>query len=85
MQKFWNVGSVIIILGLGIWIFFLLRANIQWKEFIQNLSKKIIPADQLKTAIENDVSAQSISGGELWNQFQSKVNEMTIDLKFNNK
>lgn len=85
MQKFWNIGSVIIILGLSVWIFFLIRANIQWKEFIENMSKKIIPADQLQTAIENNVAVKSLSGEELFKQFQNKVNEMTIDLKFNNQ
>ena len=57
----------------------------QWKQFVQSLPKRIVTADTTVQANGTD-SAQkkSITGAELWEQFKNQVNEMTIDLKFNN-
>lgn len=86
MQKFWNIASVIIILGLGVWIYFIIQANSKYKQLI---GKRIVitPESQPTPATPEQTipeAEKTISGAQLWSAFQKKVSEMTVDLKFNN-
>lgn len=73
MQTIFNTLFALAIVGLAIWVFVLSRTV--------NKLKPLIPVATIPaTTPERD----SVSGGELWDALQSKVNEMTVDLKFNN-
>lgn len=81
MQKAWNIVSVVLIAGLGVWIFFLLKANSEWKKM---LAKKldILVTPVTPTPDENRVT--SVTGEQFWESIKKKITDMTIDIKLNN-
>lgn len=90
MQKFWNIASPIIIIGLAVWIFFLIKANKKWKALLSPVVERIIndnpPAQDNTpdtTAPVNNGRA-NMSGGQFWEEIKKGISEMTVDLKFNN-
>lgn len=90
MQKFWNIASPIIIIGLAIWIFFLIKANRQWKALIPPVVERIIndsppvqnSAPDTTAPVNN--SRTDMSGAQFWDEIKKGLSEMTVDLKFNN-
>lgn len=89
MQKFWNIASPIIIIGLGVWIFFLIKANRQWQALIPPVVKRIINDNspvQNNTPDTTPVNNErtNMTGGQFWDEIKRGLSEMTVDLKFNN-
>lgn len=78
MQKFWNIASVIIIAGLGFWIFMLIRANGKWKELI--LKRIIIESDTPPVTNTTTPAQKNITMGEMWEALQQKVGQIKVEL-----
>lgn len=89
MQKAYNIISGVVIFGLGVWIFFLIKANAEWKNL---LAKKITPPENNNspttapqtTPQTAETPVTSVTGKEFWESVKGKINEMTIDVKLNN-
>lgn len=84
MQKFWNIASPIIIIGLGVWIFFLIRANKQWKELMAQAVKRTINNNTQNTPTPENNVRTNMSGEKFWDEMKKGISEMTVDFKFNN-
>lgn len=90
MQKFWNIASPIIIIGLAVWLFFVIKANKQWKELMATTVKRItndnMQAQDNTTDNTPPVNNErtNMTGGQFWDEIKKGLSEMTVDLKFNN-
>ena len=78
MQKTYNILSVIAILGLGAWVFFLMRANSKWKALISQRISTL--SEQIQS--EENTARKAVTLDTLWEGLQKSVGEITMDMKF---